>query len=135
MSWYDSSSLVILPLKLVAIARALSDESFTGWRFEIALFSVEKCSVSRQSSARRKVWSSFSWEKRRTERGPTKSGRVLDEVMEGRVGFLIWIEVGGSLPSKLVAGFCLQGRFAESNGDALLCEVPGVSLKYWEAGI
>ena len=41
MSWYDSSSLVIFPLKLVAIARALSDESFTGWRFEIALFSVE----------------------------------------------------------------------------------------------
>ena len=69
----------------MAIARALSDESFTGWRFDTALFSVEKCSVSRQSSARRKVWSRFSWEKRRTERGPTKSGRVLDEVMEGRV--------------------------------------------------
>ena len=129
MSWYDSSSLVILPLKLVANARALSDESFTGWRFEIALFSVEKCSVSRQSSARRKVWSSFGWEKRRTEQGPTKSGRVLDEVMEGRVGFLIWIEVGGSPPISLAS------RIAESNGDALLCEVPGVSLKYWEAGI
>ena len=99
MSWYDSSSLVILPLKLVAIARALSDESFTGWRFEIALFSVEKCSVSRQSSARRKVWSSFCWEKRRT----TKSDRVLDEVMEGRVGFLIWIEVGGSPPISLAS--------------------------------
>ena len=104
MSWYDSSSLVILPLKLVAIARALSDEAFTGWRFEIALLSVEKCSVSRQSSARRKVWSSFSWEKRRTERGPTKYGRVLDEVMEGRVGFLIWIEVGGS-PSISLASW------------------------------
>ena len=62
---------MILQLRLVAIAKALSDESFTGWRFEIALFSVEKCGVSGQSSARRKVRSSFSWE---------KSGRVLDEV-------------------------------------------------------
>ena len=36
-------------------------------------------------------------------RGPTKSGRVLDEVMEGRVGFLIWIEVGGSPPISLAS--------------------------------
>ena len=39
----------------------------------------------------------------RTERGRTKSGRVLDEVMEGRVGFLIWIEVGGSPPISLAS--------------------------------
>ena len=115
MSWYDTLSIVILPLKLVAIARALSDESFTGWRFDIALFSVEKCSVSRQSSARRKVWSRFSWEKRRTERGPTKSGRVLDEVMEGRVGFLIWIEVGGSPPISLDPGVGRGGVKARSD--------------------
>ena len=74
---------MILPLKLVAIVRALSDESFTGWRFEIALFSVEKSTLP----------------------GPTKSGMVLDEVMEGRVGFLIWIEVGqgGSPPIPLAS--------------------------------
>ena len=52
MSWYDSSSFVILPLKLVAIARALSDESFTGWRFDISRFGVEKCSISRQFLSR-----------------------------------------------------------------------------------
>ena len=82
--------------------------------FKIALFSVEKCGVSPQSSARKKVWSSFSWEKRRTERGPTKSGRVLDEVMEGRVGFLIWIEVGGSPPIFRTASLVLWSAMDET---------------------
>ena len=89
MSWKDSSSLVIFPLKDVTIAGALSDESLTGCRPEIALLIIEFSGVSLQSSPWRKVWSILSREKRRVDRCPTEPGSVLEGVMTGSVGFFI----------------------------------------------
>ena len=80
-SWKDDSVLVILPLTMVARARARSQESFRGLRFSSAAAVVKQSGCSIQSSSSRKVCDVPKRLNRRTERGPT--GRSLQLLKVG----------------------------------------------------